>query len=119
MRARVPATVARVRMALALTGAIAAAACTEPPAVGSGAQRQVVVGIVTSVGGSSPSDVNEFTLRTRDGQVLSFEVGTVESGGDAFPPGHLREHQANAEPVRVTYVDRGGSREAIRLADAP
>jgi hypothetical protein len=92
--------------------------CGPTPATGSGSARQEVVGIVTSVQGSSPTDVTEFTLRNQDGQVMSFWVGQLELGGDAFPAGHLREHQVNAEPVAVTYVERGGRREAIGLRDA-
>lgn len=115
------ATLARALTALSLAVAVLApvGGCAPPPGAGSGVPRRAVVGIVTNVQGSSPTQVTEFTLRTADGETVSFRVGTVESGGEAFPPGHLREHQANAEPVRVTFVETAGIREAVRLEDAP
>ena len=35
-----------------------------------------------------------------------------------FPPGHLVEHQATAQPIRVWYRTENGERVAIRLEDA-
>ena len=82
------------------------------------ATRLEAVGIVTAVEGSSPSEVTRFTLRTADGKTLSFELGTLETARDAFPAGHLREHQVSAEPVRVTYRVEQNRVVAVRLADA-
>ena len=61
---------------------------------------------------SSPSEsegldrVNGFDLRTIDQRTLAFTIGDLENGAE-FPPGHLVEHQATAQPVRVWYPDRG------------
>jgi hypothetical protein len=96
--------------------ALGAAAC-DGGGGASGAQE--AVGIVTSVEGSSPAQVNRFTLRTADGAVLTFEIGRLEAGGDSFPASHLREHLATAEPVRVAYRSEGGSLVAVRLRDGP
>jgi hypothetical protein len=62
--------------------------------------------------------VNGFTLRTTDQGSLAFRIGVLENGAQ-FPPGHLVEHQASAQPVRVWYQTDGGARVAIRLEDAP
>ena len=78
-----------------------------------------VDGVVTRVEGTSPTDVRSFTLRTEDGRVLDFSVGRLDLDGEAFPAGHLREHLATAQPVRVTYAAGGSTPVAIRLEDAP
>ena len=44
-------------------------------------------------------------------------IGELENG-DEFPPGHLAEHQATAEPVVVYYRVEGNERFAVRLEDA-
>jgi hypothetical protein len=49
---------------------------------------------------------------------MDFRLDRLENG-TAFPPGHLAEHQATAEPVRVWYSDEAGTRYAIRVDDAP
>jgi hypothetical protein len=78
-----------------------------------------VVGIVTSIQASSPAQVSSFTLRTPSGEVLTFQVGRVQLAADSFPPGHLHEHLATAQPVRVGYLDQGGLLVATRLQDGP
>lgn len=85
---------------------------TEPP----GAES--LVGVVVEVNATSLSDVCCFKLRTADGAVLDFELAPGAMGPN-FPPGHLVEHQATAQPVRVWY--RGGidSRLAFLVEDAP
>ena len=62
--------------------------------------------------------VNGFDLRTIDQGTLAFTLGDLENGAE-FPPGHLVEHQATAQPVRVWYRTEGGDRVAVRLEDAP
>jgi len=75
------------------------------------------VGVVVAVESVSLADVRGFTIRTPDGRVVVFRVGTLENGAE-FPPGHLGEHQATASPIRVTYRDEGADHVAIRLEDA-
>lgn len=77
------------------------------------------VGIVTSIQGSSPAQVSSFTLRTSAGLVLSFQLGRVQLAPDSFPPGHLHDHLATAQPVRVTYVEQDNALVATRLRDGP
>ncbi len=86
-------------------------ACSGP------SERRTVEGLVVEVVGSSPAHVERFTLRSSDGQLLSFTVGTVELDEPAFPPAHLREHQAVAELVEVTYQQDGDRLVAVRLED--
>jgi hypothetical protein len=43
-------------------------------------------------------------------------MGPLENGA-AFPPGHLAEHQATAEPVRVSFRLEDGARVAYRIDD--
>jgi len=57
-------------------------------------------------------------VRTQDGATIALTVGDLENGA-AFPPGHLVEHQATAQPVRVWYVVEGQANVAIRIEDAP
>ena len=62
-------------------------------------------------------DVHSFTLRANDGQRLTFGLAELQNGTQ-FPPGHLAEHQATSQPVRVFYRDAGGTLQALRLEDA-
>lgn len=74
------------------------------------------VGLVVSIDSSGLAQVHGFTLRTADGQVLTFTIGTLENG-DQFPPGHLAEHQATAQPVRVYFRAQDGRLVVYRLED--
>jgi hypothetical protein len=76
-----------------------------------------VVGVVVGVTSTGLDKVSGFTLRTTDQGTLAFVVGDLENGAE-FPPGHLVEHQATAQPVRVWYRTEAGDRVAIRLEDA-
>ncbi len=75
------------------------------------------MGVIVAVDSRGLGDVRSFTLRSPDGAELTFDLSRLENGAD-FPPGHLVEHQATAERVRVWYRDVGGIRQAIRLEDA-
>lgn len=74
-------------------------------------------GVVVGVDAQGLSDVRSFQLRRVDGAVVVFQLDRLENG-DEFPPGHLAEHQATAQPVRVWYVTDGEQRFAVRLEDA-
>ncbi len=78
---------------------------------------QAVVGVIVRVDSSGLDRVNGFTLRTTDQGSLVFTIGDLENGAE-FPPGHLVEHQATAQPVRVWYRTEGEVKVAIRLEDA-
>jgi hypothetical protein len=83
-----------------------------------GPGRQVETGIVVAVEATSLSSVQGFSIRTVDGRTVDFRIGSLENAS-TFPPGHLAEHKVSLVPVRVTYVDRGGVHEAVRIEDAP
>lgn len=75
------------------------------------------VGVIVGVQARGLADVQGFTLRTAGGAEVGFTIGDLENGTE-FPPGHLVEHQATAQPIRVWYRTEGGVRVAIRLEDA-
>jgi hypothetical protein len=87
-------------------------------AVLGGPGRQVETGIVVSVEATSMSAVHGFSIRTTDGRTVDFRIVALENAA-TFPPGHLATHKVSLVPVRVTYVDRNGSHEAVRIEDAP
>ena len=76
-----------------------------------------IEGVVVAVDSAGLADVRGFTLRRPGGELLEFRLGELEKG-DQFPPGHLAEHQATAQPVRVWYRMEGDERYAVRLEDA-
>ncbi|HET9682370.1 MAG TPA: hypothetical protein VFP19_10055 [Candidatus Limnocylindrales bacterium] len=113
-------------LVLALAGVLAACApaaspvpSASPQAASPGASfpASPVDGVILSVDASSLTDVRGFTLLTRDGQRIAFTLGTLEDP-TAFPPGHLAEHQATSDPVRVYFRVENGQAVVYRLADA-
>lgn len=106
---------AALGLALCLLVVLPVAACSGP-------ETQTVDGLVVSVVGDSPVAIQSFELHTADGRTLTFTFdGPIPFGGNAFPGQHLREHEALALPVRVTYrVDGSGPTErlvVVRLED--
>jgi hypothetical protein len=83
-----------------------------------GPQSQVVQGVVLTVDQPSAGNVDGFTLRPCDGQVMTFTVGVVDQDEGAFPPEHLTEHQRTAEPAKITYKVQDGKNVATKLQDA-
>ncbi len=75
-----------------------------------------VDGVVIAVDSEGLTDVRSFTIRTDDGAELTFDVGLLEPG--SLPAGHLTEHAATGEPVRVTFVVEDGKLVALSYADA-
>lgn len=88
------------------------------PGTPESATAPFVDGVVVGVESEGLDRVRGFSLRTADGSTLPFTLGALENGA-AFPPGHLAEHQATAQRVRVWYRDDGSTRVALRLEDAP
>jgi hypothetical protein len=68
--------------------------------------------------GDSRADIEAFTLRTDEGEALRLSLGAGDDGNGGFPASHVREHQALAEPIRVTYRVDEGLNVALRLEDA-
>jgi hypothetical protein len=81
------------------------------------ANASSVNGVVVGVDSEGLDRVRGFTVRTQDGTTVEFTVGDLENGA-AFPPGHLVEHQATAQAVRVWFVMEGEAKVAIRIEDA-
>ena len=76
-----------------------------------------VDGVIVSVDSAGLGDVRGFTLRQVGGETIDFLLWELENPTE-FPPGHLAEHQATAQPVRVWYRLEGTERFAVRLEDA-
>ena len=77
-----------------------------------------MTGVVVGVDSSGLADVRGFTLRRAGGELVEFSLRALTNATE-FPPGHLAEHQATAEPVRVWWRMDGDERLAIVLEDAP
>ena len=107
------AVLAVVVVAVALAATILGGTARDPEAP----QGEQAVGIVTAIDSAGLTDVQSFTLRTRDGRDETFAIGTLENGAE-FPPGHLAEHQALGSPIRVWYRTDGKTKVAFRLEDA-
>ena len=106
-------------MGALLLAVLVVGACAAGPTVAPSLPAAFVDGVVTRVEGKSPTDVTAFTLHTEDGRLVDFSVGRLDLSGKAFPAGHLRDHLATAQPVRVIYLAGGDTPVAIRLEDAP
>jgi hypothetical protein len=63
--------------------------------------------------------VTSFRLRTTDGQIVSFDVGVLETDGAAFPASHLAVHAATLGPIAVAYRVEGDRNVVYRMVDAP
>ena len=83
-----------------------------------GGTIETATGVIVGIRAQGLDRVLEFDLRTADGLTVPFAIGDLQNG-DTFPPGHLAEHQATGQPVRVSYVIDGTARVAVRIEDAP
>lgn len=90
---------------------------TAPSASGPPSGTTEVDGVIVAVDSAGLGTVHGFTLREAGGALTSFSLAALENGIQ-FPPGHLAEHQATAQPVRVWYRDEGGTHLAIWILDA-
>lgn len=76
-----------------------------------------VDGVIVSVDSSGLADVRGFVLRVSGGFAIDFVLGPLENPTQ-FPPGHLAEHLATSQPVRVYFLVQSGQRVVYRLEDA-
>jgi hypothetical protein len=97
---------------------LAAILLAEPPGPDVPPGTEEVTGVVVAVDAVSLGDVRGFTLRRPGGELLEFSLRALENGTQ-FAPGHLAEHQATAEPVRVVFRMEDDERLALRIEDAP
>jgi hypothetical protein len=107
----------RLIVLVALAAAVVVAVSGVSMVLG-GPGRQVETGIVVAVQATSLSSVQGFSIRTADSRTVDFRIVAIENA-TTFPPSHLAEHKVSLVPVRVTFVERNGSREAVRIEDAP
>jgi hypothetical protein len=77
-----------------------------------------LTGIVVTVDGNGPASVNAVTVRSSEGQVLTFDVGRLDLN-NGLPAAHLREHLASGAPIVVEYVVEGDRNVLLRYNDAP
>lgn len=75
-----------------------------------------IVGVIVAVDSRGLDDIRAFSLRTGDGVILEFDLREMR-GTATFPLGHLAEHQATAEPVRVSFRDEAGVLIATAIDD--
>jgi hypothetical protein len=116
---RSPASVSSRRLPLLIGVAIVlAVAAIAASTVLGGPGRQVDTGIVVAIQATSLTDVQGFSIRTADGRTVDFRITTLENGA-SFAPGHLAVHRVSLAPVRVTFVQDGGTNRAVRIEDAP
>lgn len=101
----------RGQVALIVAFVVSVGACGSP--------SLTAAGIVTDIRSRSLVDVESFTLRTKDGQTMTFALGPLELDGGAFDAGHLRSHMATVQAVAVAYRIQDGQNVAYRLVDAP
>lgn len=97
---------------LIATLALAAVAC--------GDGEQSATGVITHVDAASITQVDSFTLRTNEGETLTFSIA-AEAAPDpqeGFIASHLRSHAAVADQVEVFYREEGGELLALRLEHA-
>ena len=106
------------RRFLPLAIAVAAVAVVAVVVSSQAGGRRQATGIVIDVDAAGLTDVRGFTLRTDAGEEVDYRLGSLENGAE-FPPGHLVEHVATAEPVLVFYREEGSDRVAFRIEDAP
>ena len=98
-----------ILLALLLAG-IALGACGDP--------GKSAAGIVTAVDAPAGT-VTGFTLRTQQGETLTFEIGALEVDGAAFAASHLVEHAVTLQPIAVAYRVEDGVNVVHRMVDAP
>ena len=76
------------------------------------------VGLVIAVTGPDAATVDTFTLRTNQGQIIDFTVGTLDLTNGGLPAPHLRTHQVTGTPTLVYYIVQDGNDVAIKYYDA-
>jgi len=110
LRMRRPGWRPAVLVALLLGASLAVGACGDP--------GESAAGIVVAVDAPA-GEVTGFTLRTQQGETITFVIGTLEIDGAAFAAAHLVEHAVTLQPIAVGYRVRDGKNYVHRMVDAP
>jgi hypothetical protein len=79
---------------------------------------QIATGVVISADGPDSTQVDSFSLRTNEGQVIQFKVGRLDLTGGGLPAPHLREHLLSGVPITVYYEVQDGANVATHYIDA-
>lgn len=101
---------AAILVALIAGAALGAGACGDP--------GKSAAGLVVAVDAPA-GEVTGFTLRTQQGDTITFVIGTLEIDGAAFAAAHLVEHAATLQPIAVGFRARDGKNVVHRMVDAP
>lgn len=86
-------------------------------AVACGNGERTVEGIITNVDAASLTQVETFTVRDNDNNMIIFRIApdAAQDPEEGFPPGHLREHALAVGQVKVFYRVEDGEFLALRL----
>ncbi len=86
-------------------------------AVACGGGERTVEGIITNVDATSLTQVETFTVRDNDNNIIVFRIArdATQDIEDGFVPSHLREHALAVEQVKVFYRVEDGEFLALRL----
>ena len=96
-------------------------ACSQAPPIGPPTGQTLTArGVLLDVVSPGIQQVDRFTLRTDDGQLMSFVAAPDFNAGatHAMTPGHMRQHMALGDPVLVTYREDNGTLDALSATDA-
>ena len=102
---------------IVIAGAVAFVQGSAPSPSGPPTELPTMVGVVVGVESGGLGDVRSFTLRGEGGSLTTLSLARLGNPTE-FPPGHLAEHQATADPIRVFYAFDGTAYDAIWLQDA-
>ncbi|MEX0786164.1 MAG: hypothetical protein WD939_05965 [Dehalococcoidia bacterium] len=74
-------------------------------------------GVIIDVSAGSLTEIESFTLRDNDGEVIVFGIAPDASDDpqEGFFPAHLRTHALAAEQVTVFYREDDGQPLALRV----
>ncbi len=108
--ARVTASAGALALVPLLAGTLVLGACGDPGKAAAG----IVVALDAPAG-----EVTGFTLRTQQGETITFAIGSLEVDGAAFAASHLAEHAATLQPIAVAYRVENGVNVVHRMVDAP
>jgi hypothetical protein len=92
------------------TGSAAPAASSAPDSP--------VAGVVTAVDTDAAGNVKGFTLKTNDGDTITFVLGQLDNTSD-FPASSLQDHETSATPIFVFFNSQNGQLVVYHLEDAP
>ena len=101
---------------LVLALAVALAACGGDDSGDAGATEAPgeITGVITEIESEGLDQVNSFVVKDGD-DVYNVLIATDVDYG--FPLGHLHEHRATGDPVRVELETRNGDLYALAIED--